>query len=68
MIFLSMRELRESRDAVNINHEAARKVSSVSYFFAISRLIFGASQKEEKSRKTSRTRVSKAQPFLCLGA
>ena len=27
MIFLSMRELRESRDAVNINHEAARKAS-----------------------------------------
>ena len=66
MIFLSTRELRESCDAVNMSHEAARKASSASYFFVVSRLIFGASQKEEKSRKTSGTRVSKVQPSLYL--
>ena len=60
-----MRELQESSEPVNMSHEAARKASSASYLFAVSRLIFGALQKE-KSRKTSGTRVSKVQPFLYL--
>ena len=48
MIFLRMRELRESREAVNTSCERAAGVS---------RLVFVASREEEKARKISGTRV-----------
>ena len=58
------RGLRESREAVSTSRDAKRK-KDISH---ISRLVFGASREEEKSRKTSGTRVLVASSgllFIC---